>query len=206
MKGYLASHAMFSEDRKHRYVLFRQVGMGERAIVFVGLNPSTADENTDDPTVRKCAKWAARWGFALFYMANLHGYRATNPRELDPLDDLEAVGPGNQEALKWMCQKAEIVVACWGQNKLKPYAQTLADEILKLPRVRCLGTNQDGTPKHPLYLASATELQWPKFLWTNGWVFCERCRLMFRPPGGGPGTPKEQRAFMRQHDCEKADR
>jgi len=155
---YLASDAEFSDDRRYRYMLARRVAMGERSIAFVGLNPSTADLEHDDPTVRKCAKWAAAWGFDWFYMLNLNGFRSTNPKAL-PLDDITAVGPGNQDAIRIWTQRSEVVVACWGQNKLNRYATQLGDRVLRLPQTQCLGQNANGTPKHPLYLAGKTELR-----------------------------------------------
>lgn len=149
---YLASEALISDDGRYRYWLTRRLSMGERAILFVGLNPSTADASQDDPTIRRCVGYARREGFDWLYMGNIYAYRSTDPKALRALDDLEAVGPDNQEHLKWMTDKADLVVAAWGANPLCCYANTLAGWILSLPHCRVLGQNRDGTPKHPLYL------------------------------------------------------
>jgi hypothetical protein len=153
---YLDSGAAFSDDGLYRYWLSRRIGMGERTVLFVGLNPSTADARQDDPTIRRCVGFAQRWGYDWLFMGNIYGYRSTDPKALRTVDD--PVGPDNQEALKWMAQRADLIVAAWGANQLNCYAHTLAGWLLSLPRTRCLGQTKDGSPKHPLYLASNTAL------------------------------------------------
>jgi hypothetical protein len=155
---YLDSGAEFSDDGRHRYWLSRRLSMGERTVLFVGLNPSTASAEQDDPTIRRCVGFARAWGFDWLFMGNVCAYRSTDPKALATLDDLTAVGPGNQEALKWLSQRAELIVAAWGQNPLNTYARSLADNLLALPRTRCLGQTKSGAPKHPLYLAADTPL------------------------------------------------
>ena len=153
---YLESSADISDDGLYRYWLSRRLGMGERTILFVGLNPSKADGQTDDPTIVRCVGFARSWEFDWFFMGNLNAWRTTDPKRLPK--GIEAVGDRNQEALKWMAQRAEIVVAAWGSNPLNDYARTLAKMILEMPHTRCLGQNQDGSPKHPLYLRRDVEL------------------------------------------------
>jgi hypothetical protein len=153
---YLETGANISDDGDYRYWLSRRLSMGERTVLFVGLNPSTADASQDDPTIRRCVGFARQWGFDWLYMGNVCAYRATNPKALLTVDD--PVGPENQDALKWMAQRADLIVAAWGRNRLNCYASTLAGWILSLPQTRCLGRNADGTPKHPLYLKSDTQL------------------------------------------------
>jgi hypothetical protein len=131
--------------------------MGERTVLFVGLNPSTADQTQDDPTIRRCAGFARKWGYDWLLMGNLNAFRSTDPRKL-PTDPLDAVGPENQEALDWMIHRADLIVAAWGKNRLNSYAATLAERICRLERTRCLGRNSDGTPKHPLYLSANSPL------------------------------------------------
>lgn len=155
---YLAMGADISADGLHRYWLSRRLSMGERTVLFVGYNPSTADAQEDDPTIRREVGFSRAWGFDWFFKGNVYAYRSTDPKALLTLDTLEAVGPRNQEALVWLAQRAELVVAAWGQNPLNTYAQQLADRILALPQTRCLGTNKNGTPKHPLYLPKTASL------------------------------------------------
>lgn len=157
---YLDASADISDDGLYRYALYRRLSMGERTVLFVGLNPSTADATQDDPTIRRCAGFARSWGFDWLYMGNLNAWRSTDPKRLPKeIDGGAAVGPRNQEALTWMAQRAEIVVACWGQHKLNQYARTLSRIILALPHARCLGRNDDGSPRHPLYLPRTTTLE-----------------------------------------------
>lgn len=154
---YLDKGAELSEDGRYRYWLSRRLSMGERTVLFVGLNPSTADASQDDPTIRRCVGFARQWGFDWLFMGNVCAYRSTDPKALMRVDD--PVGPNNQEALKWMAHRADLIVAAWGKNRLNCYAHTLAGWILSLPQTRTLGVNGDGTPKHPLYLKATTELQ-----------------------------------------------
>jgi hypothetical protein len=133
--------------------------MGERTILFCGLNPSTATATEDDPTIRREVDFARRWGFDWYFKVNVCAYRSTDPKALATVDELTAVGPLNQEWLKTLSHRAEVIVAAWGQNKLPRYAQQLAAWILSRPHTRCLGRNANGTPKHPLYLPASTELQ-----------------------------------------------
>lgn len=154
---YLEALAGISDDGVYRYWLSRRLSMGDRAVLFVGLNPSTADATQDDPTIRRCVGFARQWGFDWLLMGNIYAYRSTDPKVLPSIDD--PVGPENHAALTWMSDRAELIVAAWGKNKLNPPGRWLARAILHHPQVRCLGRNQDGTPKHPLYLAKTTELQ-----------------------------------------------
>ena len=160
---YLDASADISDDGVYRYWLSRRISMGERVVLFVGLNPSTADASLDDPTIRRCVGFARTWGFDWLYMGNLNAWRATNPKEL-PDEPLTAVGPMNQEALKWLTQRADLIIAAWGGNALNSYAVQLARTILQHPRTRCLGQNRDGTPCHPLYLPKTRQ---PEYLRTG---------------------------------------
>lgn len=157
MAAYLTTDAEISKDGLYRYSLSRRLSMGERTILFVGLNPSTADTTHDDPTIRRCVGFARSWGFDLLLMGNLYAARSTDPRKLLDFDD--PVGPENLQTLQGMIRKAEIVVAAWGKARLTFTAQTIAEVVLSLMHVRCLGQNRDGSPKHPLYLAKTSRLQ-----------------------------------------------
>ena len=153
---YLDTWAELSECGLYRYSLGRQLSDGQRRVLFVGLNPSTADAHQDDPTIRRCVGFARDWGFSFLYMGNVYAYRATNPKVLPTIGD--PVGPHNLKALKWMIEACELVVAAWGANPLTGRAHVIADYILSLEKTRCLGVNADKTPRHPLYLAANTPL------------------------------------------------
>jgi hypothetical protein len=149
--------ADISPDGVYRYALSRHLVQRDRAVLFVGLNPSTADTTTDDPTIRRCAGCARLWGFDWLLMGNVYALRSTDPKRLMLVED--PIGPGNEEALKGMTLRAELVVAAWGGNRLHASAAKIAAWILSLEHTRCLGENQDGYPKHPLYSSQETAVR-----------------------------------------------
>lgn len=159
---YLATDAHFSDDMVHRYSLTRRLGLGSRIVVFAGLNPSTATKDVDDPTVRREVGFSRAWGFDWYYKVNVNSFRSTDPRLLP--DDVERASGGavNRLAIVRLVDLADLVVAAWGQNKLNTKAATNAAWILMQPKTRCLGQNQDGTPRHPLYLPKSTTLVIPQ--------------------------------------------
>src|SRR5919204_4199606 len=104
----------FSECRTWRYSLTRGLDGSDGTVAFVGLNPSTADETTDDPTVRRCIGFAREWGFARVEVVNVYAFRARDPRELWRADD--PVGPDNDRILAQVLDGAELVIAAWGMH------------------------------------------------------------------------------------------
>lgn len=141
------SGAEFSPCRKYRYKLWRTWGKGEY-VAFVGLNPSTADEVDNDPTVRRCINFAKTWGFDGLLMLNIFGFRSTDPAGLKTIDD--PVGPGNDQALITGSQQAGLTVAAWGTHG--GYLNR-HDNVLKLlDNLHYLKLTQGGYPNHPLYL------------------------------------------------------
>ena len=160
---YLETDAHVSSDGLYRYWLSRRLSAGERVILFVGLNPSTADALQDDHTIRRCAGFARRWGFDWLHMGNLHAWRSTDPKGL-PSDALVAVGSENHDHLKRLAESAEVIVAAWGRHKLNPSASSLARWVLRQPHTRCLGINADGSPKHPRSIRASAELVHPRVL------------------------------------------
>ena len=83
--------AIFSGDRRYRYLLIRRVGTSQSRVLFIMLNPSAADEVRDDPTIRRCIGFARDWGFGLLEVVNLFALMSTNPKTL--LDAEDPVGP-----------------------------------------------------------------------------------------------------------------
>ena len=159
--------AVLSPCRTYRYRLTRhwRAGWQDDAIVWVMLNPSTADETLDDPTIRRCIGFSKAWGAGGMHIVNLFAFRSTDPAALARADD--PVGPDNDE---WMHETVtgwlppeyasgqRTVVAAWGAH---PFAveraahcfRTLATDWL------CLGTTKDGHPRHPLYVPKNVEPQ-----------------------------------------------
>ena len=108
----IESGAGFSLCRTWRYKLWRRWSSAGPTVAFIGLNPSTADELNDDPTIRRCIGFARHWGFGGMYVLNVFAFRSTNPRALRGAAD--PVGPRNNAALLTTCRRCDMVVACWG--------------------------------------------------------------------------------------------
>ena len=141
--------AILSADRKYRYVLTRIWDEAKPTVVFIGLNPSTADEETDDPTIRKCIGYAKRWGYGKLIMVNLFAFRSTDPSMLKRVED--PVGPDNGSYIQKCVSESNLVIACWGNHgKLLNRDKVLMGS---LPNLVCLKRNKNGTPHHPLYLS-----------------------------------------------------
>lgn len=148
--------ASFSTCRKYRYTLKIIWDASLPAAVFIGLNPSTADEVIDDNTIRRCRGFAKSWGCGGIVMLNLFAFRATLPADMRAQSD--PIGRDNNMHICMAVIAAEgPIVACWGTHgkhleRGKAVSRFVND-------MQCLGRNADGTPKHPLYLAASTPLQ-----------------------------------------------
>lgn len=142
--------ALFSEDRIYRYALWRLWDDEVAPVMFIGLNPSTADETQDDPTIRRCINYAQSWGFGGIYMLNLFAYRTTTPYVLKGMG-VEPIGRENDVNLLLYADKAGMVVAAWGNHgKLGNRGGNVRDMLNG--RLHYLGLTSEGYPKHPLYL------------------------------------------------------
>jgi hypothetical protein len=154
--------AKISDDGRYRYALLRRWGDGPAA-TFILLNPSTADAEHDDPTIRRCVRFARTWGYAALHVVNLYALRATDPAELLTADD--PVGPDNDGYLTrhaWRSRMAQApLVAGWGVGADPGRVR----QVLAYPPMcdlRCLGYTADGSPRHPLYMrADSPLLPWP---------------------------------------------
>lgn len=145
--------AVFSPDRVYRYMLWRTWGAGP-TVTFIGLNPSTADETVDDPTIRRCIGYAKAWGYGGLIMANLFALRATDPRVM--LAHPEPVGPANDDALRDCVARSELVVAAWGADGAHRRRSSAVRAMLG-GQLHALGLTKNGEPKHPLYLRADLE-------------------------------------------------
>lgn len=147
--------AAFSACGLYRYTLTRRITDGSRTVVFICLNPSTADAERDDPTSRRCIGYARDWGFARMVMLNLFAYRSTDPKALAKLSLEQAVGPENVAHIESQALTASIVVCAWGANaKVAPYhAYKVAKGLRQLGvELYALGFTKGSYPRHPLYL------------------------------------------------------
>jgi hypothetical protein len=148
---------VLSPCRLYRYTLWREwsddlfVNRTNYAM-FIGLNPSTADETLDDPTIRKCVGFAKRWGYLALCMTNLFAFRATHPRKMKCQS--KPIGDQNDRWLSACARDAGIIVAAWGVNGEHMGRD---EEVLKLiDRVESLRTTKAGFPEHPLYVPYET--------------------------------------------------
>lgn len=143
--------AVVSDDGKYRYTLERTWDDKKSRVFFVMLNPSTADDREDDPTVRRCIGFAKSWGFGGLAIGNLFAYRATDPAEL-LRPDINAVGPYNDDWLRTLYNSCgHTIIAAWGNHgalfgRGREVATTFPNSL------ECLGVNKSGQPSHPLYL------------------------------------------------------
>ena len=145
--------ACFSQDRKYRYLLGRRVGAGERLLLFIMLNPSTADAARDDPTIRRCRAIAARWGFGRFEAVNLFAYRAAQPRVL--FAAAAPVGPRNDAFIIDAVARADAVLLAWGSHAARPAHRPRAAAAMRMA--------MPETPKRkPLYRLGFTALNEPR--------------------------------------------
>ena len=156
--------AIFSPCERYRYALWRSWIMfwGDtiKPLVFVGLNPSTADERDDDPTIRRVIDFACREGCNKLVMLNLFALRSTDPKALYTADD--PVGPEHDDVLRMQLRLWQHgpVVAGWGAHgALHGRDAAVARIVAESGRqLLCLGTTKDGHPRHPLYLRKDTPL------------------------------------------------
>jgi hypothetical protein len=145
---------VFSRHRTYRYTLWREWDQDNpKYVMFIGLNPSTADEARDDQTVRRCISFAKAWGYGGLCMTNIFAFRATKPVAMKAHP--RPVGRDNNKWLLKVSQKAGIVVAAWGAHGDH---RARSAEVLRLLRgVHCLGITKSGNPRHPLYVRGTTK-------------------------------------------------
>lgn len=149
------STAFYSPCLQYRYGLRRTWEAGREEMLFVMLNPSTATEERNDPTIERCQRRAARLGFGGLRIANLFAWRATLPTELRLADD--PVGPENDALLRDWSGSAALTIAAWGVHGA---FRGRAAQVAPLLRgdVRHLGLTRDGHPRHPLYVRNDAPL------------------------------------------------
>jgi hypothetical protein len=142
----------------YRYRLWRELGDGTGTVLFVMLNPSTADGEQDDPTIRRCIGFARSWGFRRLEVANLFALRATDPEQLR-LFKGDPIGPETDTWIASLAAVAKLTIAAWGAHAFARHRAAAIADLLINPR--CLGTTADGQPRHPLYIpADTTPVEW----------------------------------------------
>jgi hypothetical protein len=148
MECNLKTDAKLSNCRKYRFALWRTWDDSKPYAMIIGLNPSTADEVENDPTITRCINFAKSWGYGGVCMANLFAYRATEPSVMKSQKD--PVGAENDMWLTDLAQNAGIVVAAWGNDGSHFKRSSVVKDLI--PNLHYLKMNKSGEPAHPLYL------------------------------------------------------
>ena len=151
--------AVFSDDRRYRYLLRRRVGESGKRVLFIMLNPSRADETRNDATIRRCIGFARDWGFGVLEVVNLFALMSTDPKALLQADD--PIGPDNDDAILSALKLADTVVLAWGNHALD-HAERATDVTAMARQATqpyCLGLTMKDAPKHPLRLPKTAVLE-----------------------------------------------
>ena len=148
--------AHFSVCGQFRYLLTREFH-GDSTCLFIMLNPSTADAEQDDPTIRRCISFAKREGFGRLEVVNLYAFRSPSPSILFAAPD--RVGPANDHEIEAALTRADSVVVAWGNHAEQERVAKVTGLIERFGKVsNCFGLTKLGEPKHPLYLPTNSAL------------------------------------------------
>ncbi len=147
--------AIISECRMYRYQLERTWDDSLPKALIIMLNPSTADAERDDPTIRRCISFCKSWGFGGMFIGNLFAFRATNPIQLQisTLQGIDIIGSDNNEHLIKMFSECSEVVFAWGtKGTLINRNKDVINKFTANIDPKCISKSKDGHPGHPLYL------------------------------------------------------
>lgn len=148
--------AVLSTCGTYRYALRRSVvpaPSNRSPILFIMLNPSTADADVDDATIRRCRGFTSAWGYDGLTVVNLYALRSTNPAAL--WSHADPVGPVNDTWIEIEARRSPFVVVAWGANARPDRVREVVDMLqVAGVRLRCLGITKSGAPRHPLYVRS----------------------------------------------------
>lgn len=156
------SGAIFSNCRKYRFVLYRIWDKKRKYLIFIGLNPSTADENQNDNTVIKVINFTRKWGYGGVFMMNCYPYISTDPERLIMNKDYNKF---NFECINKISKKCSKIIFSWGNFKIVRDNKTDIKLYKMFKSAYCLIQNKNGSPRHPLYVPYNTKLK--KFLMPN---------------------------------------
>lgn len=163
IKGDAPSVAVYSDCERYRYLLTRVWDEAGPRALFVMLNPSTATEVQNDPTVERCERRARALGFGAFRVTNIFAFRATDPRAMRA--EADPVGPQNDaailESLSWAGAAADRIICAWGTHGAHLARGVAVERLLRDAgrELFALGLTAAGAPKHPLYIGYACPLQ-----------------------------------------------
>ena len=147
-----ASSAVYSPCERYRYLLTRTWDAAGPRALFVMLNPSTATEVQNDPTVERCERRARALGFGAFRVTNIFAFRATDPKVMKAAPD--PIGPGNDASIRESLPWAAAVICAWGTHGAHLGRGPQVEAMLRGAGValQVLGLTQGGHPQHPLYI------------------------------------------------------
>lgn len=148
--------AIISDDGQYRYRLRRRWAPGP-AVLWIMLNPSTADHQADDPTIRRCIGFTKAWGYSALTVVNIFALRATNPAELYTHPD--PIGPANDAHIVTEAQRHDLAVAAWGTHGNLHDRAAYVRKLVDGADLRSLGNTIGGHPRHPLYVRATTPLE-----------------------------------------------
>ena len=151
----LTSDAIISDDKKYRYLLTRIWDNDKRMVNFIGLNPSTANQIDNDPTMRRCIAFAKSWGYGGLYMTNLFAYRTSKPEEL--MKTIDPIGKENDKYLLEIEKKVDAVVFAWGANGT--FLNRDKQVLNFISKGYYIALTKDKHPRHPLYLKANLTLK-----------------------------------------------
>lgn len=156
---FLERDAVISSCGKYRYLLRRSWDHCRPRVLFVMLNPSTADAETEDPTIRSCIRLCRGLGYGSLEVVNLFAWRATDPAELLTCD--RPIGPDQEKITAAAVARCDIPICAWGAHPAaRGKGRFLIEAIRCLrPAVFCFGRTKSGEPKHPLYIKTGTPLE-----------------------------------------------
>lgn len=149
----MIKYAVFSEKMTYRYALHRSWDHNKDFVCFIGLNPSTADDQNDDPTIRRLIKYCEDWGYGGFFIVNLFALVTADPKLM--MKHPSPIGKKNDRHIRIHLKKCKLTVLMWGRNG------TFSDRYLKVlkllgkkRKLHCFDLTKERQPKHPLFLKS----------------------------------------------------
>ncbi|MCV2893577.1 DUF1643 domain-containing protein [Lentibacter sp. XHP0401] len=153
IKGDAPSTAVYSDCENYRYLLTRVWEPEGRKALFIMLNPSTATEVQNDPTVERCERRARALGFGGFRVTNIFAWRDTDPKNMRAA--AEPIGGENDKSIAESCAWADQIIAGWGAHGEHLQRGQAVEALLRATRLPVfhLGLTKAGHPKHPLYIA-----------------------------------------------------
>lgn len=149
-KNNIVRKVKLSIDKKHRLMLSRHWNLNKPSLLYIMFNPSIADDEVDDPTIRRLISFSRTYNYGGFYVANLYTYITPNPKIIDTSVGIKK---NNFKIIKNLTNKVDDVVYAWGNSIVEP---SELRNLITSPL--CFGKNINGSPKHPLYLSSKSKL------------------------------------------------